>query len=199
MPVINTSTPPKPTCRAAESGGVSIYLLRIQLITASSASTTQMAAVMRDVKCRNQERQRMADAAKRRHQAANQAAHPRMAAAGEAAIVGERFGESHADARAHRSRHAHQKRVPRFMGGEAAAKTGASVETEPSIRPARPGCTICSTNSRRLAASSFMRTSAPSFVFFQLLGAVFVRALFLRQVVEQLADVRVLARAAAFS
>ena len=35
---------------------------------------------------------------------------------------------------------------------KAAAKTGASVETEPSIKPARPGCTICSTNSRRRAS-----------------------------------------------
>ena len=29
---------------------------------------------------------------------------------------------------------------------KAAAKIGARVETEPSISPARPGCTICSTN-----------------------------------------------------
>src|SRR5947208_13028607 len=36
----------------------------------------------------------------------------------------------------------------------AAANTGARVETDPSIRPARPGCTIWSTNSRRLARSS---------------------------------------------
>ena len=32
---------------------------------------------------------------------------------------------------------------------KAAANSGASVETEPSIRPARPGCTYCSTNIRR--------------------------------------------------
>ena len=37
---------------------------------------------------------------------------------------------------------------------KAAANSGASVETEPSIRPARPGCTYCSTNMRRLVASS---------------------------------------------
>ena len=33
----------------------------------------------------------------------------------------------------------------------AAAKSGASVETDPSIRPARPGCTNRSTNNRRPA------------------------------------------------
>ena len=31
---------------------------------------------------------------------------------------------------------------------KAAAKSGASVETEPSMRPTRPGCTYCSTNMR---------------------------------------------------
>ena len=32
---------------------------------------------------------------------------------------------------------------------------GASVETEPSIRPARPGCTTCNTNNRLACAASF--------------------------------------------
>ena len=39
----------------------------------------------------------------------------------------------------------------------AAANTGASVETEPSIKPARPGCTICRTKRRRSESSSFSR------------------------------------------
>ena len=37
------------------------------------------------------------------------------------------------------------------------------VETEPSISPARPGCTICSTNSRRRALSSSSFTPGRSF------------------------------------
>ena len=37
---------------------------------------------------------------------------------------------------------------------KAAANSGASVDTDPSIRPARPGCTICSTNMRWAACSS---------------------------------------------
>src|SRR5262245_50334794 len=43
---------------------------------------------------------------------------------------------------------------------KAAANKGASVETEPSIRPARPGCTTCSTKSRRSASCSLSRASA---------------------------------------
>src|SRR5271169_1851528 len=52
-----------------------------------------------------------------------------------------------------------------FLVATAAAKTGASVETEPSIKPARPGCTICKTKRRRLALSSSSRTSGLSSVF----------------------------------
>src|SRR6267378_8160718 len=37
---------------------------------------------------------------------------------------------------------------------KAAAKIGASVETEPSINPAKPGCTTCSRNSLRCDSSS---------------------------------------------
>ena len=40
---------------------------------------------------------------------------------------------------------------------KAAANSGASVETEPSISPARPGCTYCSTNMRRAVWSSASR------------------------------------------
>ncbi len=70
----------------------------------------------------NQKRQCVADAAERRHQSTYAAAKPRVAAAGEAAIVGERFGKTHADARAHGSSEADEKCVPTFVrcdgGGE---------------------------------------------------------------------------------
>ena len=52
-----------------------------------------------------------------------------------------------------------------FFVAKAAANTGASVETEPSMSPASPGCTICKTKSRRLALSSSSRTSGLSSVF----------------------------------
>ena len=39
----------------------------------------------------------------------------------------------------------------------AAANSGASVETEPSISPASPGCTYCSRNMRRAVSSSLAR------------------------------------------
>ena len=40
---------------------------------------------------------------------------------------------------------------------KAAANSGASVDTEPSISPASPGCTYCSTNMRRAVSSSAAR------------------------------------------
>jgi hypothetical protein len=42
-PVTNTKTPPRPTCTAAVSGGVSMYRCRIQLIASSSITTTATA------------------------------------------------------------------------------------------------------------------------------------------------------------
>ena len=44
---------------------------------------------------------------------------------------------------------------------KAVAKMGASVDTEPSIRPARPGCTQVRMNCRRAAWSSAPRSSSP--------------------------------------
>ena len=43
---------------------------------------------------------------------------------------------------------------------KAAANSGASVDTDPSMRPTKPGCTICSTNMRRAVSPS--RTLASS-------------------------------------
>ena len=40
---------------------------------------------------------------------------------------------------------------------KAAANSGANVDTEPSIRPASPGCKYCSTNMRRAVSSSAAR------------------------------------------
>src|SRR6266571_3542712 len=45
--------------------------------------------------------QRVPDASERGHQARDQPAQPRMSTAGQAPVIGEGFGEGHADARAH--------------------------------------------------------------------------------------------------
>src|SRR6266849_220104 len=42
-PVMNTSAPPSPTCRAAENVGVSMYRCRTQVMTPSSTRTTAIA------------------------------------------------------------------------------------------------------------------------------------------------------------
>jgi hypothetical protein len=51
-----------------------------------------------------------------------------------------------------------------FRVARAAANTGASVDTEPSMSPARPGCTICKTKSRRRALSSSSLTFGAAFL-----------------------------------
>src|ERR1700693_5774750 len=46
MPVANTKAPPNATWNAAETGGVSMYFQRTQVITASLITTTQIATVV---------------------------------------------------------------------------------------------------------------------------------------------------------
>ena len=79
-----------------------------------------------------------------------------------------------------------------FLVAKAAAKTGANVETEPSIRPARPGCTICNTNRRPLDLVFFLTDLGLELALLQLGGTLHVRGLGRRQVIEQLADAGIL-------
>ncbi len=81
----------------------------------------------------------MSNTAERGHRSTDQAAHPRMPAPRQAPVIGKRLGKSHADARTSRGGQAHQKASSCVVVAKAAAKTGASVETEPSISPAKPG------------------------------------------------------------
>ena len=71
---------------------------------------------------------------------------------------------------------------------KAAANSGASVETEPSISPTRPGCTYCSRNIRRAVSSSFSRAFLVRICSPSCLRHVLVFVLDLGQFVEQLAD-----------
>ena len=83
---------------------------------------------------------------------------------------------------------------PRYLPvAKAAAKSGASVDTEPSMRPTSPGWMTCKRNRRRLASPSSILASAvrcwkPSFT-----ASRFVALLGLGQVQQQLLDLRILA------
>ena len=74
---------------------------------------------------------------------------------------------------------------------KAAANTGASVDTEPSIRPTRPGWMICRTNRRRSFSASSCRTESVSTSVLEAGGELVVLVLGLGEVAEQLADRRV--------
>jgi len=67
---------------------------------------------------RKQERKRVTDTAERRHETANAAAHPGVATSCQASVVGQRFGESHADARADRGCKADSESIPGAMRSE---------------------------------------------------------------------------------
>jgi len=66
----------------------------------------------------NQIGQRVSQTAQGRHQAADDAAHPRPAAASQTAVVGQRLGETHADARAETRGEADQERLLVLMRGK---------------------------------------------------------------------------------
>ena len=70
---------------------------------------------------------------------------------------------------------------------KAAAKTGASVDTEPSIRPTRPGWMICRTNRRRSFSASAPRAEVVEDLLLEPGGDLVVLLLFFGQVAEQLA------------
>ena len=72
-----------------------------------------------------------------------------------------------------------RERLPGYSCvANAAAKTGASVETEPSIRPASPGCTICSTNKTALRDLFVGLHVVGQLLLVEFLRALFVVALF---------------------
>ena len=73
--------------------------------------------------------------------------------------VRQRFREAHRDAGADRGGEPDEEGWPARPGREGGGEQSARVETEPSIRPASPGCTICSTKSRRSASCSLSRIS----------------------------------------
>jgi hypothetical protein len=94
--------------------------------------------------------QRVAKTTEHRHETADNAAQNRAAPPGERAVVGQGLRKAHRDACADRGGEAHESSVcPLSFVAKAAANSGARVETEPSMRPARPGCTICNRKSRR--------------------------------------------------
>ena len=70
---------------------------------------------------------------------------------------------------------------------KAAANSGASVDTEPSIRPARPGWTYCRTKSRRARALLGRLGVGGEVGLGDLLGALLVPALDLGELGEELA------------
>src|SRR5215469_12734145 len=76
-----------------------------------------------------------------------------------------------------------------FLVAKAAAKTGARMETEPSMRPASPGWTICNTN--RALGVFFFLLDGGSYLFLQGFRRGVVTALDIGEIAEQLADVDV--------
>ncbi len=94
----------------------------------------------RQPEIRNQKRQRVSDAAQRRHQSRRRTAHQRLPSPGQRSIVRQRLRETHRDPRAHRRRQPHAERIVGFRASQTPPRTmEPASSTDPSIKPARPG------------------------------------------------------------
>jgi hypothetical protein len=93
----------------------------------------------------DQKRQSVQHAAKCGTAAGDQTAHKRPAATRDPAVVGQRFRQPHADAGAERAGEPDEESAVALWVSCAAAKSGASVYTAPSINPSSAGCTTCNT------------------------------------------------------
>src|SRR6202162_6401945 len=162
-PVPKTKAPPSATCVAADMIGVSMYRCRIQVMTASSTRTTRIAIVIAawNLGIRKGSvwpippRAVMTPQTNPRTQGWPR---PVRLPSSDSASAKPMLIPAPSDTANPTRNASHEFRVAR-----AAANTGASVDTEPSISPARPGCTICKTKSRRRALSSSSLTFGHSF------------------------------------
>src|SRR5580704_2286821 len=162
-PVPKTKAPPSATCVAADMIGVSMYRCRIQVMTASSTRTTRKAIVIAAWnlgirKGRVWPIPPRAVMAPQTNPRAQGWPRPVRVPSSDSASAKPMLIPAPSDA-ANPTRNASQE----FRVARAAANTGASVDTEPSMSPARPGCTICKTKSRRRALSSSSLTFGRSF------------------------------------
>ena len=161
-------------------------------MTPSSTTTTRAATIIARRKLGDQKRQRVADSAQRGHESANDAARPRMAAAGEAAIVGERLRKAHADARAERCRQPHLERIETALRGQRRGEHRRQRGDRPIHQSSQPGLHDLQYEQAPVGFVLAVLDVGLQLGLLQLLGAILVRALFLRQIVQQLANAGVL-------
>ena len=82
---------------------------------------------------------RVPEPAQGRHQSADQAAGQRMAAAGQRAVIRERFGKPHADSRTDAGGHTDQKRLPALMSRKGRGEDGGECRDRSVHQPGEPG------------------------------------------------------------
>ena len=138
-------------------------------------------------KAGDQKWQCVPDAADSSHQAAHQAARPRMTAAGETTVVGESLGKTHADARAQGCSETDFERVKTALSGERGGEYGRERGDGAVHESGQAGLHDLQYKQAPIGLVLAVLDVGLQLGLFELFGAVFVRAFFLRQVVQQLA------------
>jgi len=133
----------------------------------------------------------VANASKSGHESTDSSPSPGVTAAGKAAIVGKRFGKTHADACSYGRRKANAEGIPTAVGCKRGRKYGRE----------RGNRTIHQSREPRLNDLEYKRPPARlvfveadfrlQFIFFESYGPFFVVPLFLDEIIEQLTGARV--------
>src|SRR5580704_13123804 len=115
-----------------------------------------------------------------------------MAAAGEAAVIGKSFGETHADSGADTGGHADEKRVPAFVSGDGSGEKRSERGNGTVHQASETGLNNLKEEKAALRFGFLLANIFGKISALQFFGLRDVRLLFVGQIVEQLADAGVL-------
>src|SRR5438309_113834 len=146
----------------------------------------------RKVEIRKKEGNGVPHAAESSHKPADHAAYPGMSAAGEAAIVGERFCESHADARANGGRESDYEGGMSVLRSECRSENRRQRRNRSIHEAGQTGLNNLQDEQLAIGLLLLRYCVFRKLVLFQFLGAILMRALFLGQIIEQLPNAGVL-------
>src|SRR5262249_31827037 len=140
----------------------------------------------------NEKRNGVAYASERRHGAAYQAPDPGMTSPSQAAIVGEGFGKAHADASANGSGETDDKGIPTIAGGERRGEDGRERRDRAVHQAGKAGLNNLQNKQAAVGFLFFGLDAGGELFFFERIGTLFVAALLVGQIVQQLPNAGVL-------
>src|SRR5579863_1338898 len=141
-----------------------------------------------NVKIADKKRQCVPQASERRHGSCDNSPEQRLAAAGERAVVGKRFGKRHGDSGTERSGEAHEKSVPGFVGRERRRKNRRQSRDRTIHQAREPGLHDLQHEQALLRCVFFLASARCGLFFFDGFGGGVMLALDFREVAQKFAS-----------